>query len=138
MSFSVLAPVPSHSSQIALRAIWNCTRRAETVSAPPSPGRRTEPAHSHGVPLVDRFELDLKLGDHVLAPPLLLLPAAKAKRAPEDVERVVEAAAALLLEPLLPVSVVRLALLSVAQDLVRVPDREELRRGRLVRVLVGV
>ena len=68
---------------------------------------------------------------------LLPSPKAAAERVAEDVERVVEATS-LLVEAFLSVSVVRLALLCVAQDLVRVPDGEELRGGRLVRVLVRV
>ena len=46
--------------------------------------------------------------------------------------------ALLLLEPFLPVAIVRLALVGIGEDLERVADVEELLLGGLLRVLVGV
>lgn len=93
----------------------------EDVSYRSSSRQTHERAHRHGIPLINALQLDLHLGNHVLAPPLLV---PTSKSIAEDVKGIMEPStlALLLLESFLAEAVVNLALLRVREGFVGVAD----------------
>lgn len=54
----------------------------------------------------------------------------------EDIERIMESPTLLLLEPFLPILIIRLALLLIRQDLERMSDVEELLSSSRIGILI--